>query len=738
MPDDTNSSRVSASTSVEPPPIDLRAYLAVVRKRMWSIVAVFVVVVAAAGLWVARQPRIYKASTSIVIDPMPPRALKNVSDVVEIGAGNYWATKEFYETEYKIIRSRDVCQKVVDKLGLAKDPAFLGVAGGADPDLRAKLVADADPVAILRSMVTVEPVKDSRMVLVSVSDTDPKRAALLSTAVAEAYRDQNVERRIEGTGNVVEWLDEQIKGLKPRLEASEMALYDYRKKNDMLTASLEDRQNIVSQKLLDLNKSLTQLHSQRIQLEAKIAQIHKLQPLAKKDPSAFDSLPEVENSDLIQNLKESLAVREQEYAQLQQRYGPKHPKLVAAGEALGAARSAVDHEIANVVSGIEGKYQEVVDAERGTQRLLDDVKAEAFDLNKKAIGYGRLEREKKDNERLYNMVLERMKEANISGQQRTNNVRIVDAALVPVRPVKPRAFVDLSVASVLGLFLAFGIAFVREYLDTSLKTKEQVEDELGIPFLGIIPLVQERAATTGQAVDLHVLGNPRGQVAEACRSIRTNLLFMSPEHPLRRLLVTSAGPREGKTTTVVDLGIVMAQSGGSVVLVDTDMRRPRLHKVFGVSGEVGLSSVILGEATLADAVKTTEVPGLSVLPCGPIPPNPAELLHTERFARILDELAERFERTLLDSPPLGAVADAKVLSVRADGALIVVRSHKTSKDMVAQAADSILDVKGRILGVVLNQVDLERREYGGYYYQYYRQYGAYYGADAASSAKDQG
>ena len=246
---------------------------------------------------------------------------------------------------------------------------------------------------------------------------------------------------------------------------------------------------------------------------------------------------------------------------------------------------------------------------------------------------------------------------------------------------------------------------------------------MGLPFLGLIPLVRERfTGESSREVDLHVLLNPQGQAAEACRAIRTNLLFMSPERPLKRLVVTCAGPREGKTTTVVDLGVVMSTGGASVVLVDTDMRRPRLHKVFGLPADIGLSSVILGEATLDEAICATEVPGLFVLPCGPVPPNPAELLHTERFARTLDELATRYDRTILDSPPVGAVADAKVLAVAADGVLLVVRSHKTSRDMVAQAADSVLEVNGRILGVILNQVNLEGPEYAGYYSTYYRQY----------------
>lgn len=725
-----------AAFAPAPPPeetIDLRAYLAVLLKRKWSIAAVFLLVVAAVGVWTARQPKIYKASTSVIIDPRAPKALNDVNDVIDLGAGSYWATKEFYETEYKVIQSREVAERVVRRLGLDKDPDFLGVSRIEDPQERKEALEDADAAGILQSMISVEPVRDSRMVMVSVSDTDPKRAALLSNTIAEAYRDQNVEKRTEGTSSVVEWLDEQLKELKPRLEASEMALYEFRKNNDMLTTSLQDRQSILSQRLFDLNKALTDIRTRRVQLESKVQRVKRLQAESKGDVSKLDTLADVADSTLIQQLKGNVFDKVQEVASLKERYLDKHPKLIAAEQGLRAARATLDREVDKIVAGIQNEYAQLLDSEKATRRLLEEAKAEAFEVNKKEIAYNRLDREKKDNERLYDLVLGRMKEANISGQQKTNNIRIVDAALVPLRPIKPRFSLNMLLAAVVGLFLGVGLAFAREYLDNTVKGQEDVEGELGIPFLGLIPLVSERAQG-GRSTDMHILSNPRGPVAEACRSIRTNLLFMSPERPLKRLVVTSGGPREGKTTTVIDMGIVMAQSGASVVLIDTDMRRPRLHKAFGVPGEVGLSSLILGEASIDDALKTTEVPGLSILPCGPIPPNPAELLHTERFEAILSELGERFDRIILDSPPLGAVADAKVLSVITDGTLLVAKSHQTTKDMLAQAAGAILDVNGRILGVVLNQVDLEKREYGYYYYQYYRQYGAY-GEDEKGAAK---
>ncbi|RMG20087.1 MAG: polysaccharide biosynthesis tyrosine autokinase [Deltaproteobacteria bacterium] len=714
------------ATHESEPEIDLRAYYEVLRKRIWSILAVFALFVAATAVWTLRQPRIYKATTSVVIDPRAPNVLKGVSDVVEIGAGTYWHTQEFYNTEYKVIQSLEIARRVVERLGLDRDPDFIGpVKEGEEPP---------DAAAILQSMISVEPVRDSRMVEIGVSDTDPERAALLSTTVAEVYRDRNLERRIEGSGSAVEWLTEQLHTLKPKLEASEMRLFEFRKENDMLSASLEDRQNIVSQRLLALNAQLTDLEAKKATLGAKVDQIRALQKEAKADRSALEALAEVTQSELIRRLKENLFQRLQEYAALKEKYLEKHPKLVQAEEALKSARATLDAEVDKIVASIENEYRQVVDAERRVRRLVEETKAEAFELNKKEIEYSRLVREKEENERVYQLVLSRIKEASLAGQQQANNVRIIDRAVDKPQGatlVSPRYVFNLSVAGFLGLLFGVGLAFLREYLDNTVKSQEDVEQRLGLPFLGIIPLVPRDGEGSP---DLHILHHPRGQVAEACRSIRTNLLFMSPDAPLKRIVVTSAGPREGKTTTVIDLGIVMAQSGAKVLLVDTDMRRPRLHKALGVPGGAGLSNLILGEVEIDEVIRHTDVEGMSLLPCGPIPPNPAELLHAHRFETLLEELSKRYDRILLDSPPLGAVADAKILGVRADGALLVARAGQTTREMLGHAAGSLLDVNAHILGVVLNQVDLSKKSYG-YYYQYYRGYGEYYGKPDEAQAE---
>jgi capsular exopolysaccharide synthesis family protein len=274
-----------------------------------------------------------------------------------------------------------------------------------------------------------------------------------------------------------------------------------------------------------------------------------------------------------------------------------------------------------------------------------------------------------------------------------------------------------------GLVLGLGLALLLEFMDASVASQQEIEERLGMTFLGFVPSIPD-APTNTESRDLHIHREPKSLIAECTRSIRTNLLFMSPDKPFKRMLVTSSGPQEGKSTTAINLGIAMAQSGNKVLIIDTDMRRPRLHKAFGVSNEVGVSSLVVGEGKIDAAIKSTEVPGLFLMPCGPIPPNPAELMHTKAFGDLLDQLGQRFDRLILDSPPVGAVADAVVLATRVDGVVMVLKAGKTHRDMAKRTVKALRDVKANLYGAVLNDVNLERSKYGDYYYGYsYRYYG---------------
>jgi capsular exopolysaccharide synthesis family protein len=382
-------------------------------------------------------------------------------------------------------------------------------------------------------------------------------------------------------------------------------------------------------------------------------------------------------------------------------------------------------ELGAVVRAAQVDLKEALAKERNLEVLLESAKTEAFEVNKRQIEFDRIKREADNNQRLYDLVLKRLKDTELSGMLRTNNARVLDAARPSLAPLRPNVRNNLALGLLLGLLVGFGLAFVLDQLDNTVKTQADVEERIGVPFLGFFPRVAESNDEPAHERDLYVFRHPKSPVAEACRAIRTNLLFMSPDRPFRTMLVTSSGPQEGKSTCVIATGIAMAQSGGRVLVVDTDMRRPRLHRAFGIPNEQGVSSVLVGDATLEEVTKSTEVPGLFVIPSGPIPPNPAELFHTQAFRDFVSTISARFDRAIFDSPPVNAVADPTVLGTQVDGVLLVLRADMTSRPFAKAAVRVLTDVKARVFGGVVNDVELGHPKYRGYYAAY-RGYGSEY------------
>ncbi len=711
----------------EEQPIDLRKYLEVLLKRKWVILLVFVTAVAVTAVFTLRQKKVYAASASLVIESSTPQILgEGIRDAVDMGTGSYWYSKEFYETQYKILRSRAIAERVVEMLGLATDPVFLGI-DKLPEEMKAKAFERADAAAMVQGRIKVEPVKDSRIVAIKIEDTDPERAAILANAVAQAYMAANLERRTEGNKDAAEWLQDQLSDLRTKLSTSELALFNFKRENDLIYTTLENKQTITSQKLLAINDTLTKVRTKKAEVDAKVRSIRGAQEAAKTsgELDKVMALGVIASNTFVNQLKLAYVTVQNEIADLSERYGPEHPKMKAALERQASAKKNLEKEITAVLGANVAEYDELVATERNLTSLLEEVKKEAFETNKKEIDYKRLAREEENNQRLHDLVLKRMKEMDLSSMLKSNNVRVLDPAKIVRVPIKPDVRRNLSLAAVLGLIAGVAFAFLLEMQDRSIKGHQDIE-ALGLNFLGLVPSIPGGDPAHPQTRDLYAHQQPKSTVAECCRTIRTNLLFMSPDKPTKRMVVTSAGPQEGKTTTLINMGITLASGGQRVLLVDSDMRRPRLHKSFGVPNAMGLSSLIVGEGTLDEAIKSTAVPGLFVLPSGPVPPNPAELLHTERFQKLAAELGEKFDRVLFDSPPVGAVTDPLVLANQMEGTLLVTKMLRTNKDLAERAAKSLKDANARILGVVLNDVDLEKRQYG-YYLGYYYSYGRYYG-----------
>lgn len=679
------------------------------------------VVCGAVFVWTYRQPKIYSATCTIIIDPSAPRIFNNnVTDVVQMGSGSYWADIQFYQTQYKIIASKDIAQRVAERLGLGADPDYPYPHAGTPGSVR-------DVVGTVMGQISVKPVKDSRLVMIVIEDRQPERAAQIANTVANVYIEQNLELKLEGTNSAAVFLGDQMVTVGEKLKRAEMAVYDYRKKHQLLDVSLEGRQNLISQNLQTYTQKLAELRLRKLELESS----RKLILAAKDHIDKEEALPEVRDNPVVQQLRVMYVDLSKTLAELGTTYGEKHPKIESLKGKLGNVRTEYEAEIGKLLQANENRYLTVDDNERSLNKVLDREKRDAIDLSKLEVEYRPLVREAEETQNLYKLITQRQKETGLTGLIRSNNVRVLDAAVPSGGPVKPQPVTNLALALFVGVMLGVGAAIGAEILDATLKSQEEVESVLGVPVLGMLPIMGEKMVGKASSQedqkerDLNVFHDLRSAAAEACRSIRTNLMFLSPESPLKFLVVTSPGPEEGKTTTAISLAITMAQAGGKVLLVDTDLRRPRIHRAFGMKNEVGISSTVVGEKTVSQVVFATVVPNLDVCPCGPIPPNPAELLHTRRFKEFVAECGRRYDRIIFDSPPTSAVTDPAVIGNLADGVVLVVRAGHTSREAARFARRQLDDAKARLLGCIVNQVKPSDRYYN-YYYKSYR-YGGYYG-----------
>jgi polysaccharide biosynthesis transport protein len=737
----------SPPTAAEPGAgLSFAALWAALRKH-WLIVAACTIVVGlAATFFTMGQTRVYQSTGTILFDPQPPRPLgKEVQAVVDI-SGEYLNKKEYYKTQFWVIQSQRLAIQAVQQLGLHKDPAFLSnLPPGVNGPARTVPVEDA--ARRLRSRLEVEPIRDSRLATVTYSDANPQRAQRILGVVMDLYVQNNLDDTLDAMNVAGDWLGNQVDTLKKELEASEMALHDYKADKNILSVSMDDQYNMLRGEIQQLNTALTTNRTTREQIEARRSELLKINP---EDPASVPAT-ELLSSPLLQRLRgDYLSSYTTLQAMLAGGKGPQHPEVAAAQARVDVTKAALLAEVRNVQEAVEHDFNVSASTVSGLNGLLEDAKKRALELNLLEIEYNRMMRAKENNAKLYGIVTERSKENDLTRMLRFNNIRVVDRATMPRFPVTPN--VPLNIASGLALGLALGLigAIGRSQLDRSLKNPEETERELGLPLLGLLPLLhsgepskpsygrrRRRAETetvdSSIAPELVVHLRPASGVAEAARAVRTNILFMSPDKPYRTLLVTSAAPGEGKTTVACCVAVAMAQAGKNVVLVDCDMRRPRVHRVFAMRNDQGVTTALLDTDSLDSTVHPTPVPNLHVLTTGPIPPNPAELLHSEAFERLLTMLQARFDAVIIDSPPVAPVTDAAVLSRRVDGTILVVRAFGTRKEVARRAVRSLRDVGSNLIGTILNAVNFEQRGYGYYQYYYYRSGG--YGPDREPASK---
>lgn len=706
--------------------------LGVLRKNWWLILLLFTAGAAAAGFYSAGQPKIYLATTSILIDPSPPKPLgQSVQNVVEVGAGIYANNREYYKTQYDILKSRSLALKTVRHLSLHRDRAFIynrrSEAELTEEQTRSEPNEERARSALQRRLI-VNPVRNSRLVELSFEDADPKRAERILRAVVDIYITDNVDGVLASTNVAAEWLQEQLLKLKDELNGNELALHEYKKDNQILSVSMDDQSNMLRDEMQQLNHALTRV---RTELQTLMARYDQLKGVDVVDPTELPAQELLQSSVLGQLRAEYITARQEYQSLLGRGKGENHPEVKAARSVLDINKSALLAEVGNIKEALRRDVDAKRREEAGLSSLFSRAKAQALELNRLALEYRRLERSKDNTEKVYSLVLERSKESDLTRFMRFNNIRVVDDAFAEEKAIKPRTSLNMVVGGMFGLFLGFCAAFGRNALDRTFKSADDVESHLKLPLMGVLPLTANpgrrsargrgRRAPVGDELAVHQ--QPSSSVAEAARALRTNLMFVSPDKPQSLLMVTSGGPLEGKTTVACWIATAMAQAGKKVLLIDCDLRRPRLHKIFGRANDRGVSTFLLEEEQWQSVELSTEVPGLDLITAGPGVPNPAELLQSERFEKLLAQLQQRYERIVIDTPPVNAVTDAAILSTKVDGVLLVVRAHSTTRDSAKHSTRALLDVSGNVLGVVLNAHDQSRTGYGygygGYRYQYY-------------------
>jgi succinoglycan biosynthesis transport protein ExoP len=713
----------------------LRSLVTTLRKRAWLIAAIVVAVPALTGFVVSKQRKVFRAQTSLIIESSVPQYMgSNFKDVVELET-SWWNAQETLQTELRVIQSHSqataVAQALCDRrVGAETEPALKHLA----PDVNCGDPASLERLGpMLQGIVQVEPQKDSRVVNLVVEHNDPAVAALVANTAAQVYTQRNLEHRMAQSEGAATWLGDEYGDLTRQLNEAERALIDFKRKNNVVAVAIEDQQNDLSSRHKKLSEELSSVEVKLIALRAN----RELNGRIKAGQSLDDLPPAIADSPVMMRLKEMYVDQYGKLLELRGKYLDKHPTVVAQEARVDSIHEDLKKEAVHVAKNIDAQYDVLTRQERDLKGALDSATHEALQLEQRAIEYNRLKRNFDRLAKLSEQVGGRDLETSVAGHLKTNNVRILDAARAPTGAVSPNVLRATLVALLLAVVLAIGLALLLDWLDSAVHTQEDVEGAAGLVFLGLIPriaLAQHNGASNGSSKDLFVLDHPKSPIAECCRAIRTNLLFMTPDRPAKTLLVTSAAPQEGKTTTAVNLAITMAQSGLRVLLVDTDMRRPRLHRAFGLSaGSDGISRATLGEGDALDMVRETGVPNLWLLPCGPLPPNPAELLHAERFKHIVNRLADAYDRVIFDSPPVGAVTDAAILARLTHGTVIVAKSGATSKETLRIAKRLLSDGTVNLLGCVLNDFDLSKHR--GYGYYYYSKYGYYGGTEEEPGAK---
>ena len=713
--------------------IHLRDYIKVIRKRKSTVATFFLITFTVVLIGTFSATPLYQASTQILVEK---------SDSAPLTSRYYYSNQfdpEFFETQSQIIKSQNVAKKVVKLLSLDTtyesyfptdknapsvfSSALSGIktfftglftssdakgsasdAVGSQPEkTKADIIANS-----IKAGIVVSPVQESRLLYISYRSENPEFARLVANTIVTAYMEELMAIKLNSSGYAIKWMTEKADTEKAKLARSEKALQAFMKEHDIIT--VEDRIAIVPQKLVDITGRLTAAETRRKELETVRIQIDKL----RRTDEEAETIPLLAKDKTLQSLRSQILKSEQNIKELSQKYGEKHPLMIKARADVKILREKKKQEIKKSIQSIRNEYELASQNEESTRRLLERTKNEALNLNEKFIQYGILKREVDTNMAMYDALSTRIKEQGVTEETQKVNVWATEEAEFPGSPIKPKKMRNILLGAILGLFGGVGLAFFLEYLDNTVKDPDDLEMRTGTSVLGVIELYTNK---DNKNVELASSTDTKSTFAECFKALRTSVLLSSADRPPKRLLVTSMSAKEGKTTIAANLAATLAMSENTVLLVDADMRRPSIHKVFEVPNSKGLSSYLAGAAKEKIIHKIDEM-GLSVIPSGPVPPNPSELLTSGKLKSLLQTLDEKFDFIIIDSAPVMGATDSLLLSKAVDGTIIVGRAGQTTYDLLGKGLKSFKEIESPVLGMVINAMDMKKSEYQ-YYYGYY-------------------
>ena len=718
---------------------ELRLYLTMLHRRRALVFTCLLLSLLTAGLYNYTARPLYQATAQLLIEPLPSGVLPGREAVAAEAMG-----ADFYQTQYELLRGRALVERVIGKLDLGRSSELMaGPLRSPFERLRERVArkgpaVDATgaplspPVEAFRSRLTIEPLAGSRLVNLRFAAYDPEVAARTVNALALAFIEQQLEFRFTASNEATGWLSERVGEQQKKVQDAEKALQAYREKEGLVT--VDETQALLDQKLQSLTGALMSARTDRIAKEAVLSRLRAL------PAGELGSFPPIAQSPLVQSLRTRLLDLREDEAKLQDSLGEKHPDLVKLRARVRSLEEQLASETKTIASAVLNDYETARQQETALGAELESAKRVALQANRKGTEFGTLRRGVEQGQKMLRDLEARSQESGLESQLKSTNFRIVEKAVVPRSPILPRKARNYELALLFGLTLGVGLAIFFERMDNTVKTPDDVTQHLGLPFLGMIPTAVLGRVAEGDFGDADlpvVLREPQSAAAEAYRVIRTNLIFSAPGPKGRIVLFGSANPGEGKTTTVANLASSLAQNGARVIAVDADLRRPTLHRHFGLSHTPGLSDAVVGRSKLSEVVRPTTVSGLFVIPCGYIPPNPAELLGSDSLRDLLHGLRKKYDWVLVDAPPILAMADTPVLCPFVDGLVLVVWSESSSRPALRRALDQLERVGGKLTGVVLNKVDLQRNAYyyGQHYGEYYRKY---YGDGASASVPPAG